>query len=105
MNENLSPIEKLLNEENTENITLYDSDDNQIEFEQIALIPLNEKMYVILSPVSELPGIGEDEGLVFMIDENEDGDQYLALVEDGETVDAVFEIYESLIADGETDCE
>ncbi len=104
MEERLSAIDKILDENNTDNIVLYNAKDEQVEFEQIALIPLDGEMYVILSPVSEIPGVGEDEGLVFRIAEDEDGMKFLSLIHDTETVDEVFEIYDALL-DEEPDAE
>ena len=44
----LSPIDMLLDENNTENIKLYNEENQEVEFEQIALIPIEDKTYAIL---------------------------------------------------------
>ena len=49
-----SAIEKLLDENNNENIVLFDENDNATEFEQVALIPLEDKTYAILKPVTKI---------------------------------------------------
>ena len=41
----LSPIDMLLDENNTDNIKLYNEDNQEVEFEQIALVPIEEKTY------------------------------------------------------------
>ena len=90
-------IDALFDEENAENITLYDEDGKAVEFEQIAVIPLKEQMYVILCPVdAEAIGLGEDEGVVFEVREA-DGESELTVVHDDAVLDAVFEEYNRLL--------
>ena len=95
-NKELSTIEKILAEDNEDNIVLYDEDDNATEFEQVAVIPLNDEIYVILVPVTPMEGVGEDEGIVFVIEEGEDG-EVLTVVDDDAVADEVFEIYNGLV--------
>lgn len=92
----LSPIDMLLDENNTENIKLYNEDNQEVEFEQIALVPIDSKTYAILKPVSPMEGIAEDEALVFVIDEIDDED-CLVIVEEDEIVDKVFEEYYKML--------
>ncbi len=92
----LSPIDMLLDENNTENIKLYNEENEEIEFEQIALVPIDNKTYAILRPVVEMDGIAEDEALVFVIDEIDDED-CLVIVEDDNVVDKVFEEYYKML--------
>jgi len=63
----ISQIEMLLDEKNDDNIKLYDENNKETEFEQIAIIPLEDKVYAILKPVTNIEGIEEDEALVFAI--------------------------------------
>ena len=88
----LSPIEMLLDENNDENIKLYNEENQEVEFEQIALIPIEDKTYAILRPVSGMEEIAEDEALVFVIDEIDD-EECLVIVEEDSIVDKVFEEY------------
>lgn len=92
----LSPIDMLLDENNTENIKLYNEDNQEVEFEQIALVPIDSKTYAILKPVSPMEGIAEDEALVFVIDEIDDED-CLVIVEEDAIVDKVFEEYYKML--------
>lgn len=92
----LSPIDMLLDETNTENIKLYNEDNQEVEFEQIALVPIDNKTYAILKPVEAMEGIAEDEALVFVIDEIDDED-CLVIVEDETIVDKVFEEYYKML--------
>ncbi len=97
--EELSMIEKLLAEDNFDNITLYDDEDNELEFEQVALIPMDEALFAILKPAAPMEGVGEDEALVFFVDTEE---ETLDLVVDEELGTAVFDLYYAMDSeDGE----
>ncbi len=93
---NKNTIAKILDEDNDENVFLYDNDDNEIEFEQVALIPLDEDIYVILHPVDELEGLENDEALVFKVDE-ENKENGLEIVTNPKIIDKVFDEYYKLI--------
>ncbi len=92
----ISPIDKILDENNEDPITLYDEENREIEFDQVAVIPLNEKIYVILKPITEIEGVADDEALVFVIEEVEDEDT-LVLVDDEQIIDLVFDEYYKLL--------
>ena len=94
----LSPIDMLLDENNTDNIKLFNEDNQEVEFEQIALVPFEEKTYAILKPVNVIDGIGEDEALVFVIEEIDD-EECLVIVEDDIIIDKVFEDYYQMLKD------
>jgi len=107
-------ISKILDEEYEGTITLIDGEDKEIEFDQIAVIPLNEELYCILKPVTEMEGVGEDEAIVFHIalDENAETEEeaidngYLEIEEDDDIADEVFRIYqEALDEEGEEEGE
>jgi len=100
----LSPIDMLLDENNTENIKLYNEENQEVEFEQIALVPIDQKTYAILKPVADMEGIAEDEALVFVIDEIDDED-CLVIVEDDAIVDEVFEEYYKMLKEEGVDVE
>ena len=75
-----NPILKLLDPENNDAITLYDENEKPVEFEQIALIPYNEKLYAILKPVAKMDGVAEDEAIVFSFEEDETNEDQLLVV-------------------------
>lgn len=100
----LSPIDMLLDENNTDNIKLYNEENQEVEFEQIALVPIDNKTYAILKPVAVMEGIAEDEALVFVIDEIDDED-CLVIVDDDATVDKVFEEYYKMLKEEGIDVE
>ena len=94
MSNEMSPIDKLFDENNEENIVLYDEKGEPTEFEQVAVVSYDGKYYVILSPAAPMEGIAEDEGIVFVI-EGDGEDRTLSVVLDDEIIDAIFEIYEA----------
>lgn len=95
--EEKDPIEALLDPQNTENIKLYDENDNEVEFEQIALIPLNNSVYALLKPVDKMEGVADDEAVVFeLVDDAENGDT-LNIVMEEEVVNQVFDEYKKMI--------
>lgn len=101
MSQYQNPIDALFDEENNDAIILFNEKGEEIAFEQIALIPL-EKTYAILKPIQPMEGVGENEGLVFSIEVNEEtNEEYLALVIDEAIIDKVFDVYDELVADSE----
>lgn len=96
--EELTVLQKLLDDENCDNITLYDEEGSELEFEQVAIIPLDEALYAILRPVTPMEGIEEDEALVFLIDEEE---EMVTLITDETLGAAVFREYYKLCEEEE----
>ena len=92
----MTPIDAILDPDNNDAIILMNENGEEIAFEQIALIPIERELYVILKPVQPMEGVGEDEGLVFLIAGNE-GEEYLELITDMAIIDAVFEVYDRLV--------
>lgn len=101
MNDNM--IDKLLDDDNRENIILYGKDGEAIEFEQIAVIPIEGCPYALLHPVSA-DGIADDEALVFRIT-CEDGEDALILEENTAVIDAIFDEYYALLAEAGVDTD
>ena len=96
INDEKTQIEKLLDEDDDSNLTLYDENNNPIEFQQVAVIPKNNKIYAILKPLSKKFNIADDEALVFVIEEVDDED-YLIIVEDDKIIDSIFDEYYELL--------
>ncbi|MBQ9743905.1 MAG: DUF1292 domain-containing protein [Clostridia bacterium] len=84
----------LTDDENYDNIILLDKNGNKTEFEQVAIIPMENYCYAILHPVSKIDGVMEDEVIVFRLDE-ESGT--LILVTDENEAVPVFEEYERMV--------
>ena len=92
----MTEIDKILDEECTDNIVLYDENNKETEFEQVALIPKDEKIYVILKPVTKIEGVADDQALVLVIDEINDED-CLFIVDDEQIITEVFNDYYKLL--------
>lgn len=94
----INPIDQILDENNMDNIILYNEKNEPFEFEQIAIIPLDDgeeqKLYAILLPVTKLPGIEEDEAVTFELNEEEGT---IKVCEDDNVIDRVLEEYEKLL--------
>ena len=99
MSENV--FDKLYDENNNDNVILYNEQGDPVEFEQIAIIPYGEQVYIILHPVTQLDGVLEGEGLVFIIGNDDDGTEKLNLVVEEDIIDAVFSIYDRLVEEAE----
>lgn len=95
--EELDILDILLDEENDAPVTLYDEKDNPIEFDQVAIIPLEEKLFAILKPIDEMEGVSDDEAIVFLIDENVDGEAELVVETDEALAMRVFDEYYRLL--------
>lgn len=93
-----NPILKLLDPENNEPIVLYDENEKPVSFEQIALIPYEEKLYAILKPVEKMDGVADDEAIVFSFEEDDANEDQLLVVEENDAIiDEVFAIYNKLL--------
>ena len=94
------PINQILSEENLENVVMFDDENKPIEFEQVAVIPLenDELLYAILIPVTPMQGVEEGEGVLFAIDEEKGN---MDIERDEATIDEVLSIYQALIEGGD----
>lgn len=90
-------LNMILDPDNTDPIVL-DSADGPIEFEQIAYIPYQECIYVVMHNITPMEGIGEDECMIFRYVQK-DGEESLLIEEDEEIANAVYGIYLSMLED------
>ena len=90
-------------------ITLFDEDNNPMDFYEVAVVEYEGELYALLQPAEEIEGIAEDEVLIFRIGEGEAGgegdeeEDYFYPVEDEAVQEAVFEEYLCASADEECD--
>lgn len=94
-------VAQLLDDNDCDNVFLYDEYGKRVEFEQVALIPREDDdgeitVYCILKPVERMPGVGDDEALVFSLQEIDDEDAVI-LVDDDDMVDSIFAEYYDLL--------
>ena len=89
------------NEENENIIILNDEYGNEVRFEFLDLVELEDEEYVVLLPVAE-EGEEEDGEVVILkledTDEDSDEESYVG-VEDEETLNKVFEIFKEKYKD------
>ena len=100
--ENLDIVDVLLDEDNKDPIILVDGNGKKITFEQIAVIPFNDKLYCVLKPVDKIDGVADDEAIVFYVQE-EAGKAPVLMVETDEKVAMdVFDEYYNLLDEQST---
>ena len=91
-------IEQLLDEENTDNVILYDGDNNPLEFMQVALIPIKDDTYAVLKPISHIDGVEEDEVIVFkFVEDDDEQEDHLEVVVDDKINDLVLKELNKLL--------
>lgn len=107
-NEELKPIDildVLLDQDNKDPIVLMDENGRQLTFEQIAVIPYEvrkeKRLYCVLKPMDKIEGIGDDEAIVFVVDQDKDGNSIIKVEEDEEVAIAVFDKYYDLLEDAQ----
>lgn len=93
-NENVEIIE------DDEIVTLYDDDNQPVDFYEVAVVEYEDDYYALLEPVEEMEGIEEGEVLIFKLEEQEDGTDMFIPVDDEELLNAVFEEYLRTAEDG-----
>lgn len=81
-------------------IILNDEEGNDVKFEFLDLIELDEEEYVVLLPVIEEGQEDEGEVVILKVEdtENEDEESYVS-VDDEETLNKVFEIFKQKFKD------
>lgn len=94
--EEIDVLDILLDEENDSPITMYNEKDEKVLFEQVAVIPMDGKIYAILKPQDEMEGVANDEALVFYVEEREYGSE-LIVETDEEKAIKVFDEYYKLL--------
>ena len=94
-------VDLLLDENNDEPISLYDENEKEIKFEQVAVIPEGEKIYAILKPVDEMEGVADDEAIVFVVEYDAEGHSYLVVETNEEIAIKVFDKYYQLLDEAE----
>lgn len=99
--EELDILDILLDEDNEDPVTLYDENNKSFKFDQVAIIPLEEKLFAILKPIDEIPGVADDEAIVFAINEKPNGETSLIVEADEALAMRVFDEYYRLLDEQE----
>ena len=104
MDENNNPCDDTITARE-ELITLTSSDGDQVDFLEIAGIPMDGNFYTILKPVEVIEGMTEDDVLVFKVEETENGDSNFSLERDEEVLNKIYQEYLRLLDEIEKDSE
>ena len=83
-------------------VILNDEDGNEVKFEFLDLIDLDDEEYVVLLPITEDGEEDEGEGVILKVEDNDDEDseeESYVSVEDEETLNKVFEIFKEKFKD------
>ncbi len=98
-------LDVLLDQDNKDPIILVDENDKQLSFEQIAVIPYEvrkeKRLYCVLKPLDKIDGIADDEAIVFVVDQDKDGNSIIKVEEDEEVAIAVFDKYYDLLEEAQ----
>ena len=97
----LNIVDILLDENNREPIVLIDDKGKKLSFEQIAVIPYNDRLYAVLKPIDEIENVQDDEAIVFFVHEEEGKEPVLMVETDEKTAIAVFDEYYNLLDEAE----
>ncbi len=86
-----------MNEERDDIVTLLSVTGEEIDFIEIAGIAHKGNFYAILQPVELIPGMSDDEALVFKVSRAENGEDKFEIELDEDIIDAVFKEYNRLL--------
>ena len=96
-------MEENMNGEELDNIViLNDEDGNEVKFEFLDLIELDDEEYVVLLPMTEEGEEDEGEVVILKVEDNDDEDsdeESYVSVEDEDTLNKVFEIFKEKFKD------
>ena len=90
------------NEELDNIIVLNDEQGNEVKFEFLDLVELDEEEYVVLLPVTEEGEEDEGEVVILKVEDNDDEEseeESYVSVEDEDTLNKVFEIFKEKFKD------
>ncbi len=95
-------MEKNFDEEIDNIVTLNDEEGNEVKFEFLDLVELDDEEYVVLLPVTEEGEEDEGEVVILKVEDNDDEDSdeesYVG-VEDEEILNKVFQIFKEKFKD------
>ena len=80
-------------------VTLVTDQGEEVDFDVIASIALDEKLYFIMQPVELIDDMTEDDCLVFEVSPVNDEEDKFDLVTDDKIIDAVFAEYNKLLTE------
>lgn len=90
--------------EDDEVITLYDDNNNPVDFYEVACVEYEDNYYALMQPVEPIEGIGEDEAIIFRLEEQDDDTDLFLPVDDESVLEAVFNEYIKAVSDDACGC-
>lgn len=86
-----------MDDERDDIVVLVDENGDEVEFEHIDTIEMNDNEYVVLAPLEEESDEeGEDEEVIILkIEHNEDGEDSFVTIEDDDELEEVFNEFQS----------
>jgi len=86
-----------MDDERDDIVVLVDENGDEVEFEHIDTIEMNDNEYVVLAPLEEESDEeGEDEEVIILkIEHNEDGEDSFVTIEDDNELEEVFNEFQS----------
>jgi uncharacterized protein YrzB (UPF0473 family) len=90
-------LDMLMDPDNNEHFLMTDENGLEVEFSQVAVIPLERTLYCILHPVAGIESVEKDEALVFYLDYDDEGNIIIKLETDELKAIEVFEKYYDLL--------
>jgi uncharacterized protein YrzB (UPF0473 family) len=86
-----------MDDERDDIVVLVDENGDEVEFEHIDTIEMNDNEYVVLAPLEEeSEEEGEDEEVIILkIEHNEDGEDSFVTIEDDDELEEVFNEFQS----------
>ena len=95
-------LDVLLDPNNKEPLTFLDENGRVLAFEQVAVIPHDDKngerqLFTVLKPLDKIEGVADDEAIVFRVSVGDDGNTAIKPEEDDETALAVYDEYIKLL--------
>ena len=86
-----------MDDERDDIVVLVDENGDEVEFEHIDTIEMNDNEYVILAPLEEeTDEEGEEEEVIILkIEHNEDGEDSFVTIEDDDELEEVFSEFQS----------
>lgn len=89
----------MVDEENI--VTLIDEDNNEVQFEHILTLEIDDKEYVLLSPLEPMEELDQDEAIVLKIEQDDNGEDIYVSIDDEDEMQAVYDAYMEIISDEE----
>jgi len=71
-------------------VELIDENDQVVSFEHIMTLDYDGREYIILAPIDQDPDSEEDEVVILRVEQDENGDDYYASIDDEDELEEVF---------------